>query len=63
MLIRHLLMLIRQNAGPIALGITLPAWMTSLFVQAEPVLHDLALLTTITSGTFAAIWYWRQLHK
>lgn len=55
--------IVREHAGHIALGVTLPAWITSLAVQAEPILHDIALIATITSGSFAAIWYWRQLRK
>lgn len=55
--------LFRQHAGHFALGLVVPSWLTSIAVQAEPVLHCLALLATFVSGVFAAVWYWRQLRK
>lgn len=53
----HIAQVVREHAGHFALGLTLPAWLTSMAVQVEPVLHDLALLATFVSGAFAALWY------
>lgn len=52
---------VRQHWGHIALGLTLPSWLTALLVQAEPLLHDLALLATFVSGALASVWYWQRI--
>lgn len=52
---------IRHHWGHIALGLTLPSWLTAVLVQAEPLLHDLALLATFISGALASAWYLQRL--
>lgn len=52
---------LRQHAGHVALGITLPAWLTSILVSTEPLLHWLALLVTIVSGVAATVWYAQRI--